>query len=388
MQTIDNYTPNNGRFLKEDSTTTNIADAFNSFENNALKVTTTNDKWRDFFSGSAVNATKWDVTGSGVSVSSGTLILASGTTINEERFVLSKETFRVPMKLAVGMSLSQRIANQSFFIELVSVNPTTGVVDNLNQAAWVFEGTTATQAIYRVRANGNTALSSNAITITTTASTMITEIEIFADETWFHSGAVDGGAGRAASNRRQVSTPDPNAVYKIRLRWLNGASAPASSTNATVSYISCVENNKINTEMTLARGTSVVGQGIPIRVMPAVDIGSWAVTSGTSSGYLSTATTNATNVKNSSGNLFIIYAVNYSASVRYLKLHNTSSTPTPGSAVVETYVLPATSSQVFSFPPIGARWTTGISFTITGAIAESDTTAIGAGDVRLRFTYI
>lgn len=48
------------------------------------------------------------------------LILTTGVTANAESYILSKEVFTIPMRVSVGLTLSQRITNQGFYIELVS----------------------------------------------------------------------------------------------------------------------------------------------------------------------------------------------------------------------------------------------------------------------------
>ena len=237
-----------------------------------LKVKSVQKKFRDSFSGAAVDSNRWDTTiGSGatVTVSGGVLTMGSGTTINAETFLLSRETFTVPFRLSIGFTLSQRIANQTFFVEAVSVDPSTGQPNGLHSCALIFDGTTATQAKYRVQNGGLTALDSAALTFPTTASGSVFEIEPFADEVWFHGGVLDATSGRANSYRRHQQIPDPNAVYKLRLRWLNGGTAPASNTNAVVQYIACQDYAELTAEITAGRGQVVAGQAIGVAVVSA-----------------------------------------------------------------------------------------------------------------------
>ena len=239
-----------------------------------LKVTSVQKKWRDSFSGSAVDASKWDVTtgaGASVSVSGGTITIASGTTANSETILLSKETFTVPFRISIGLRMSQRIANQTFYAEIVSVNPTTGVPDGQHSGGLVFDGTNAAQAKYAVR-NGGLDQISGAVTFPTTASPGgVYEIEPFSDEAWFHGGTLDGVTSRANSYRKHQGIPDPNAVYKIRLRWLNGATAPASTTSAILAYVACQDYAELTAEVTAGRGQSSAGQGLGVIVCGQVD---------------------------------------------------------------------------------------------------------------------
>lgn len=257
-------------------------------QDDMLKVKSVQKKFRDSFPGSALDATKWEsVTGSGASITvgSGVLTLASGTTINAETYVLSKETFTVPFRVSTSFTLSQRIANQTFLVEVVSVDAVTGVPDGLHAAALVADGVTATQLKYRVQNSGITALDSAASTFPTTASGGVFEIEPFADECWFHGGTLDSTAGRANSYRRHQQIPDPNAVYKIRLRWLNGGTAPASTTSAVVQYVACQDYAELTAEITAGRGQVVAGQALGVAVVSAPTTavsqsGTWTVQPG------------------------------------------------------------------------------------------------------------
>jgi hypothetical protein len=103
----------------------------------------------------------------------------------------------------------------------------------------------------------------------------------------------------------------------------------------------------------------------------------------------SAATTNATSVKASAGDLYKITGFNTAAATkRYLKLYNKASAPTVGTDTpVMTISLAAASPFDFSFAG-GHYFSTGIAYAITGAAADADTTAIVAGDIEcLNLTY-
>lgn len=93
------------------------------------------------------------------------------------------------------------------------------------------------------------------------------------------------------------------------------------------------------------------------------------------------ATTNATSVKTSMGDLFRVRGHNASASARYLKLYNKATAPTVGTDTpVATYYLPPSSPFDIAFDtPL--YFSTGLGFALTGAAVDSDTTAIAAGDI-------
>jgi hypothetical protein len=239
-----------------------------------LKVKSVQKKWRDSFNGSEVNPGKWtQQIGSGASlgVAGGVLTMASGIAANAETWLLSTEVFTIPFRLSIAVTLSQRIANQGFLVEAVSVNRETGLPDGLHAVALLFDGTNAAQAKYEVQNGGLARLSSAVSTFPSTASNGIYEIEAFADEAWFHGGALDATTGRANSYRRHQQIPDPNALYKVRLRWLNGATPPASSSNALVQFLAVQDYAELTAEITAGRGQSVAGQSVAVNVvgMPA-----------------------------------------------------------------------------------------------------------------------
>jgi len=83
-------------------------------------------EWRYGFSkaiASGVDTTDFDLiktgAGMGVAQASGLLNITSGTTANEETIIRSKLNFNGDIALRFGAQLSQRIANNNFFIELV-----------------------------------------------------------------------------------------------------------------------------------------------------------------------------------------------------------------------------------------------------------------------------
>ena len=358
-----------------------------------LKVKSVQKKFRSNFGQSTLNLTEWTAslgTGGTLSVVNGTATLGSGTVINNQASLLSSTMFTVPFKLTIGLTLSQRIANQTFLVEAVSVDPVSGQPDGAHCAALMFDGTSATLGRYRVQNSGSTPLDSGTVTMPTTAVGSFYEIEPFADECWFHGGTLDSAVGRASSFRRHLQTPDPNAFYKIRVRWLNGGVAPASNTNAVIQYLSCYDYAELTAEITSGRGQTVAGQGIGVNVisMPTTNVISTPLTP-TANILNSAATTNATLLKSSAGTLYSITASNISASPRFLKIYNLTTAPTVGTSIpVLTFVLPANSTQILDFGSVGMRLTVGISLAITGAAADTDTTAILASEVKVLTSFV
>lgn len=95
---------------------------------------------------------------------------------------------------------------------------------------------------------------------------------------------------------------------------------------------------------------------------------------------VSAASTNATSVKASAGRVVGWSLANTTASWRFVKLHNTASTPTAGSGVVQTIAIPPNGLASWT-SAVGIAFTTGIGLTIVTGAADTDATAVAANDV-------
>ncbi len=229
----------------------------------AMLVNTMQRKWRHDFPGAALDATVWNrvQTGSGhtVAVTSSELSIATGTTINTETIIQSVNTFSIPFRVWFILKLSQRIANQEFYLEII------------NQAGdcyaqWLLDGTSAT--IGKINAcNNGTAGTAGSQTIVTTASYAIAELEAFPDEIYFHSRAVDSTAIRSNSYVRTRLIPDPEQGYYIRIRAKNLGTAPASSTTLTIDAILVQDITELTTEITAGRGPAAPSQAMAVQLV-------------------------------------------------------------------------------------------------------------------------
>lgn len=238
-----------------------------------MKIKSMQKKFRDSFVGTSLDGAKWTSsvgTGGSITVGSGVVNIASGTTAASSTSITSVEWFTIPFRLSFQLTLSQRIANQEFYVEVISVNSITGVADGLHTAGFLFDGTNANQAKYFTANGGQASLISGASTFNPTTGTGVFEFEPFSDECWWHSGTLDANSGRTNSYRRHQQVPDPNASYKIRLRWLNGTT-PATTTTASLQFVACQDYAELTAEITAGRGISVAGQSIGVSVTNAVD---------------------------------------------------------------------------------------------------------------------
>jgi hypothetical protein len=115
-----------------------------------------------------------------------------------------------------------------------------------------------------------------------------------------------------------------------------------------------------------------------------------ATTGGLSKFHLvGAATTNATNVKASAGQVYAITAFNVAATPAYLKFHNTAGTPTAGSGVTDTFLIPGNTAGAGMVLNIdkGIAFATGIGITLVTGIADANASAIAADNVVINIYY-
>lgn len=95
------------------------------------------------------------------------------------------------------------------------------------------------------------------------------------------------------------------------------------------------------------------------------------------------ATTNATSVKTSAGNVYGYSLSNTTATVYYLRLYNLAAAPTCSSATgfVESIMIPASTSGAGRErqQPNGQAFSTGIAYCITANAASNDNNAAATG---------
>ena len=100
---------------------------------------------------------------------------------------------------------------------------------------------------------------------------------------------------------------------------------------------------------------------------------------------VSAASTNATSVKASAGRLLGCHIYNANATARKVAFHNTAGTPTAGSGVYFSLVVPGTNAVTLYQAQID--FGTGIGITTVTEVADSGTTAVGAADLIINLFY-
>lgn len=102
---------------------------------------------------------------------------------------------------------------------------------------------------------------------------------------------------------------------------------------------------------------------------------------------VSAATTNATTVKASQGNVYNIEVFNNGAAACYIKFYNLAGSITVGtSTTTKVMMIPAGGGLVLN-SAIGIQFSTGISFALTTNLVDTDTTAIAINQVAVSIDY-
>ena len=103
----------------------------------------------------------------------------------------------------------------------------------------------------------------------------------------------------------------------------------------------------------------------------------------------STASINVTVVVAKRGTLFNIAFSNIGTAARYIKLYDKATTPVPASDVPLLAIpVAANTANCINFGEYGFPMLNGIAYTVTGAAGDTDTTAIGANEVKLMISHV
>lgn len=105
---------------------------------------------------------------------------------------------------------------------------------------------------------------------------------------------------------------------------------------------------------------------------------------------VSAASTNATSLKASAGQVYSVTASNVNAAIRYLKFYNKASAPTVGTDTpVYVFPLPGNTAGagVTHSVPVGLEFPTGIAWALTTGATVADTGAVAASEIIVSIGY-
>ena len=198
-------------------------------------------------------------------------------------------------------------------------------------------------------------------------------------------------ATRATVNQ---NVPDSDVQLYLQIRVFNGSTAPASTTTMTVGFLDAqmYEPAMVNVagvqSFSAKNAIPVAQQGTAtVAVSGTVTVTNTPVTP-TTTFTNSAATTNATSIKASAGTIWNVLVSNTNASPRYLKFYNKASAPTVGTDVpVIVIPIPATGSVKIDGGSNGIRFSTGVGMAITTGMADSDTGAVAANEIKVATSF-
>lgn len=398
----------------------------------ARLVGTVKEKFRDEFL-TFIDGDKWDViqqgTGQTISVDgllAGTryLKMTSGTTANSETILRSKVSFGGPVKLAFSLTSSQSIANTECHIEMVEIDPVTGdlITDtsvftspNFNNArngfGLVFDGVSQNNAKIKVRGHGVSEYVSVAASIGTAARTatgvtpnfqapVIVELLMQTELASMNVRAADSPAVATVGLTRTSYVPNPDRFYCIQIRIKNLGTAPVTSTDWRIHFVRLLDATRLSVDFGMIGGSDAALLAPPVRVISTVSTPiTGTVTASVTppapvTPYFlnSAATTNGALVITGTSGLTSLYATNTGAGAAFVKLYNKATAPVVGTDIPEMVIpipaavagLPGVAAPNIGF--IGMRFALGLGIAITGGAADTDTSAVAAGQVKVKLS--
>jgi hypothetical protein len=195
----------------------------------------------------------WQIiqTGSGQSifVTNSELRISTGAAIGET-IIRHKKPFNIPCKVTFIVQISQRIANQSFYLEMIDDAGT-------NYGRFYFNGTNSSNISVEQINGGSPSynFANLTATITTLTSGLCYEIEATLEEIKFSTRQIDALAGRSATWTQQRRIPDPSANYYIQIRAVN--TAVVTNTTFSIDSVSVIENEYISAELSSRGGKNL-----------------------------------------------------------------------------------------------------------------------------------
>jgi hypothetical protein len=398
----------------------------------ARLVGTVKEKFRDDFL-TFIDGDKWDVIqqGTGQTISVDGLLagarylkMTSGTTADAETIIRSKVAFCGPVKLAFSLTSSQSIANSECHIEMVEVDPVTGALitdtsvftaptfnNARNGFGMVFDGVSQNNAKIKVRGQGVSEYVSVAASIGTNAriatgvtpnfqAPVIVELLMQTELASMNVRAADSPAVAIVGLTRTSYVPNTDRFYCIQIRVKNLATAPASNTDWRIHFVRLLDATRLSVDFGMIGGSEAALLAPPVRVISTVSTPiTGTVTASVTppapvTPYFlnSAATTNAALIITGTSGLTSLYATNTGASAAFVKLYNKATAPVVGTDIPEMVIpipaavagLPGVAAPNIGF--IGMRFALGLGIAITGGAADTDTSAVAAGQVKVKLS--
>lgn len=188
----------------------------------------------------------------------------------------------------------------------------------------------------------------------------------------------NSGSKSAGTQRIVVATDQPNLTTPLNTNTaqINGVATTMGNGVSGTGVQRVTIASDSTGQVALAAGTNSVGESPNMATATTTNAASacW---------FTSAASTNSTNCKNGSGNLYSVLLINTTATLYYLRIYNTSTAPTCSSATgfLQSIPVPASATGAgFSFTPaVPIGFSTGISFCFTGGSGSTDNSNAATG---------
>jgi hypothetical protein len=350
--------------------------------------------------------------GGGAAGSSPYINIASGVDDGAMTVILSRSTFSAPVEVRYQITASQRIANNAFRIGFVEVDDagavlvdTTyaaapGVLNARNAVMQEMSGVTATNGTLLVRAAASalntlaTAFGAGFTTLATgsapdflsvTTYGLMFERDRINARAWGANVTTNTG-GQFGYDR---TLPNPTRRYKLCI-IVENTGVPASSTDWRIHLINIMDAVRFDVSARTG-GMSDGSKAFPVWGAGGTMSLTLAGTPAAPTAYAVNrlATTNGANLSATTTGLQSVYATNTGAGAAFVKLYNKATAPTVGTDVPLMIIpVPAAVGGVPGVAQIspgfnGYRFALGLGIAITGAVADTDTTAVAAGQVKV-----
>jgi hypothetical protein len=379
----------------------------------------------DDFGGAALDTSRWTVidggqgavilasgaqqgaigTGTGMIASGGSVAVANSkltvttvATSGAEVWIMSNQVFAGSEDLLFIASRTSPNANGSCFIGLVEVDGSGAALlngnlagDFANRGGVELGKTSGASAVYNVEAvadSSSTVASSSSASAGAAVQTLNSLTEFFVEfeaVDIIASTAIPDAIGGRNQSPARVSSQCPNdgKQYRLLIRVKNTGAAAA--TTYVFSRVLMKDGQEFRTEVSSGRGDQVAQKAVAVnKVQGGQSYSAFHLDSA--------ATTNGTLVKSTPATIVGGVVSNGSAAAKHLKLYDKSTAPTVGTdAPFAVITVPAGDSRSILDALAGSagyKTTNGLGIGITGALADSDTTAVAVHDVNLNLFYL
>lgn len=356
--------------------------------------------YRDDFHGNADSLTddRWEqeITGGGSITLDGAsaVTLAVSASAGDETVLSFRNPVQWPFRAhTVFNAGGGTLTNQQIDIWLESVDPETFQPNGLNTFGIRLDSGTTTSQIKTARKGAGdaeqvTAALSHGNTVWTSVQGYEFEMDPDGCTVWPVNSEGVRNAGSFFYNNRM---PNHNAWYILRMRIKNTGASAANTLK--VHWMLIQENVEVSAEISGGRSYQYASSTpglVPVQIAGGTTVSASGSYSGSTTKHhkKSTADTNATLLKSTSGRVVALHIFNTSAAVKFLKLYNKSTAPVVGTDVPVMVVPLAVGMTKVDWPVYGSYFSSGISYAITGAVADTDTTTVAANDVIVNMEYI